>query len=107
MKRFDDLTEIQKSLAVRGALKDIINGLMMGTVDIKLSREMHQKVMENMLNEGRKTGDFTRFHNFVKKVGLFKDEVDGMARAAAKTAYYTEPREYVIYGVAEETLSGW
>jgi hypothetical protein len=100
MKRFEDLSEDKKRVAVHNALKDIVNGLMCGTVQIQLSKEMHHRVMMRTLVHGKENGDFTRFHRFVQKSTLFKTEVDDMANALAKKAYYTEEREYVIYGVA-------
>src|SRR5271170_2762776 len=103
MKRFEDLSEAQKKTAVHKALVDIIGGLMTGEVTVKLSRDMHQRVMTNMLDRGRNTGDWNSFHRFVKKVALFKEEVDEMAHNSAGRAYYTEANEYVIYGVAGDT----
>ncbi len=101
MKRYADLTEDQQALAVDYTLRSIIRGLMNGTVEIKLKHELHQRVMTNILNGARQTGDFARFHTFVQRSKRFKEEVADMAEFSAKNAFYTEPREFVIYDIAE------
>lgn len=101
MKRYDDLSEDQKTLAVEYTLRSIIRGLMNGSVQIKLKHDLHQRVMTNILNGARQTGDYKRFQTFVERSKRFKEEVADMAEYSAKNAFYTEPREFVIYDIAD------
>jgi hypothetical protein len=100
MKRYDDLTEEQKKLAFSATLSKIISGLMCGTVTIKLKHDMHQRLMTKFLERGMASGDYSKFHEFTKRSIRFKEEVIDMTEFSIKNAYYTEPREFVLYGIA-------
>jgi hypothetical protein len=101
MKRYDDLTPDQQESAIRDTLKTLIKGLMEGTMGVHLKHDMHNRMMRRMLDHGRESGDFTRFHRFTRKSTVFKEDIGRIAKGCAEKAYYTQPNEYVVYGVAE------
>jgi hypothetical protein len=101
MKRYNELTEDQQAMAIDATLRTLVRGLMNGTVEIKLKHEMHQRVMTNILSNARENGDFSRFSKFASRSKKFKEEIAEMAEFSAKNAYYTSPREFVLYDIAD------
>jgi hypothetical protein len=101
MKRYKDLTQTQQEIAVRDTLKTILKGILDGSMGVKLKHEMHQRAMLRHAEYVRESGDISRFHRFVKKSTVFKEDIDRIARSCAERAYYTEPNEYVVHGIAE------
>jgi hypothetical protein len=72
-----------------------------GSMGIKLKHEVHDRMMHRMLEGSRQSGDFTRFFRFTTKSSVFKEDIDRIARSCAEKAYYTQPNEYVVHGIAE------
>jgi hypothetical protein len=101
MKRYDELTDEQKKLAFTETLRQIITGLVNGTVHIKIENEIHHNFMVRALERGWMDGDFEKFFKFTKISAKFKKEVIEIAEFSARNAFYTEPKEFVLYNIAE------